>query len=181
MNPYEPPNSEPPTIPFWSSLFRRRPEGYFEPQRLLDDVAHAIHQTRVQLNRADQKGFAFIKPRVKRRIVRSLLLEDQFEPAFCERYWRYLWGNLSCPLPSFPRVGSEHRFASRFSIQDVVDHVVDVGLLGNRVAIDSVTVQQWVNAQVFAGVQQVTIDACGVDREEVFRSAHFVNDLGFCV
>jgi hypothetical protein len=178
MNPYEPPNSEPPAIPFWSSLFRRKPTHYAEPQRLLDDVAQAIHQTRAYLIRADQKGFAIIKPRVKRRIVRSLLLKDQFELVYCDRYWRHLWKNLSCPLPSFPCDDSSHRFASSFSIQDVVDHVVDVGLLGNRVATGGVTVQQWVNAQVFAGVQQVTIDACGVDREEVFRSAHFVNDLG---
>ena len=178
MNPYQPPNSEPAAISFWSSLFRRRPERCIEPQRLLDDVAHAIHQTRVQLIRADQKGFALIKPRIKRKIVRSLLLEDQFEPAYCERYWRHLWKNLSCPLPSVPRVDSVNRLASSFSIQDVVDHVVNVGLLGNRVATEGITVQQWVNAQVFAGVQQVTIDACGVDREEVYRSAHFVNDLG---
>ena len=57
-------------------------------------------------------------------------------------------------MPAF-RLADGDRLYSTYSIQGVVDHTMDVGFLGNRIVTGNVKVSQWVNAQVFAGVQQV--------------------------
>ena len=172
MNPYEPPASTPQRLaPRWFGLFHGRRLPIAEQQRLLDDFAHAVHQTRVQLVRLDQKKKSWFPPRVKRRIIKSLLLDDQFSPFPREQYWELLWKHINCPSPEVH---------SSLLVQDAVKHIVDSGQLGDRIPPGEVTVQQWINAQVFAGVQTVTIEQCGVSKEAVYRSAHFVKDLDCC-
>ncbi len=171
MNPFEPPPMSEPMPSWWLRYARVRPTLRVEPQRLLDDVAHAIHQTRVHLMLSNQSYWPLFRPRIKRRIVRSMVVDDQLSPFACERYWPLLWKSIGCPCPN--------RW-DRARIQDLVDHVVHVGLLGNRVSAGLVTSDQWVNAQIFAGVQMITIEQCGVDKEEVYRGARFLEDLGCC-
>ena len=170
-NPYESASTMKSTTPWWSSFLRRRPKLDVEPQRLLDDIAQAVHQTRSKLILRDHTKWAWFAPRVKRRIVRSLLLDDQFSSFSNELYWPLLWKEIGCDAPTC---------WDSFTIQLVADHIVATGNLGERVPAGEVSTQQWVNAQIFAGVQRVIIEQCGIRKEDIYRSAHFFDDLDCC-
>jgi hypothetical protein len=175
-NPYEPPKcSFEPLRPDLRSPYR-------ESQRLLDDVAIAFHNTRVAIDdlfSERPRGWFFKGRKGPRKIISSLWVDEQIDMAQLRYSWRELGKQIDCPLPAIELSKGDELLwhGQRATLSHIIDHVIRCGKLGNRSPPPSLTVADWRNAQVFAGVQQVLIDQCGVDKDEVFRSASLVDDL----
>ncbi len=185
-NPFEPPHSMEPrrARSWWGAMFGERDRQPPEPQCLLDDIAHAVHAARTTdpfRNPPLRRNWwsRRIRP-PSRTICKSLWLDKQIDaPKFVAAWDAFCLAlGFSIPKPTIDEDGQFCMCETRWTIQHVVDEMTRAGVLGDRIHPGIVTSQQWVNAQVFAGVQSVIVMQLGVAKEEVYRSARFVEDLG---
>jgi hypothetical protein len=127
--------------------------------RVLDEVADAV--------RIARGGIAH-------PVRSSVLLADLFDGPVTWRHYAAMQKHLGCPLLEFDQ-------GHRFEVEDFVTvwelvayvavHHPDWELPSER------TTAAWRNAQIFAGVRSVLVDAGNLDPKEVVREARLVPDL----
>lgn len=115
---------------------------------------------------------------VRRRIVRSLKLSAQFPGDFAPRDWQRLACALDCYLPPLefsPQGGWQ--FPHQW--QTIAELLAYAAMAHPEwILPESITLTDWVRAQIFAGVRDCVQNACGLPKEAIHRDASFVNDLG---
>jgi hypothetical protein len=130
--------------------------------RVLDEVADAVHLARGE--------------RCPRPVRAGERLDDLIGGAATDRRWAAAARHLGCPLPPV-RFDQGHWFLPTGfeTVWDVVDHVArhrrDWEPPAER------TAAAWREAQVFAGVRSVLVDAGNLEPAEVTRGARLRADL----
>jgi hypothetical protein len=110
------------------------------------------------------------------RVVSSLELADNF-PRLTPGIWDRFAAEWDCPLPQLEPTDEGWTFPAECeTVESLARHVA-------RFRCDwmppaSVTVHDWREAQIFAGVRKVTVECLCVPKEAVVREARFVEDLG---
>jgi hypothetical protein len=112
------------------------------------------------------------KPR-PRRIVNSLKLLSQFPGDFSPRDWNRLAQELGIPLPPLERGQFPHAWQT---VWDLALYVAE--RRPDWEFTSELSVRDWREAQIFAGVRDCLIDATGYPPAKIHREASFVNDLG---
>jgi hypothetical protein len=131
--------------------------------RVLDEVAAAINLAR------DQPG--------PRPVLSALGLEDQFTYTLHPKGWDALRRHLDCGLPPLMFVQGHWFLPEGFTtIWDLVEVAADAH--PNWDPPEDRTVAAWRNAQVFAAVRDVMVEALCIDPEQVTREARLKADLG---
>jgi hypothetical protein len=133
-------------------------------KRVLDELADGLHAMR-------PTGL----PRV---IIDRVELGRQFKLPITPRAWHTLAGRLACILPSL-----QSRRSGLWSFPNRCNTVWDLARFVADQHTDwetppRMSVSDWREAQVFAGVRACLVDALNVDSEEVVRSARLQADLG---
>src|SRR5262249_46339110 len=131
--------------------------------RVLDEVAEAIHLARGE--------------RCPRPVRAGERLEDLIGGAVTDRRWAAAARHLGCPLPHV-RFGQGPWFlpGGFETVWDVVDHVSRHRPDWEPPAVRSTAA--WREAQVFAGVRSVLVDAGNLEPGAVNRGARLRVDLG---
>jgi hypothetical protein len=132
--------------------------------RLLDVLAEAVRPMQ--------------PPRVPNRVVRSVALHDQFFPAVNPGLWRGLSDSLSVTLPKLVPLGDGRwEFPNEMrTVFDLADHVAGQSTSMERPTTRSLS--EWIDAQIYPVVCDTLIEALSVDREDIFRAAKLMDDLG---
>jgi hypothetical protein len=134
--------------------------------RVLDELAEAFHVIRGSWQ--------------PRRVVPSLDLALHFTAPFSFPLspvtWRQLGEELGCPLP--PLAWRDERWALPDGWSSVIDLALFVAQRRDWLPPAGYSVTAWVEAQVFAGVRSVLVEALNVHKEEVVRPARLMADLG---
>jgi hypothetical protein len=129
--------------------------------RALDEVAEAIRRAHGRRRRP--------------AVVSGFGLEEHFDGAVAPEEWNAIREHLACPLPPLEFFQGYWFLPAGFkTIWDLVEHALDAH--PELEPPTARTVAAWREAQIFAGVKIVMIEALGVDPEAVVRSAR-INDL----
>lgn len=131
--------------------------------RVLDEVAAAINLARDEST--------------PRPLVSAFGLEDQFAYTLHPHGWAALQRYLGCELPPLVFAQGHWLFPEGYeTIWDLVEVAADAH--PDWDPPEERTVAAWRNAQVFAGVRDVMVDALNVDPEQVTRMVRLKRDLG---
>jgi len=130
--------------------------------RVLDEVADAFRTARRHEGRA---------------VRSSVRIPEQFEYPITAPRWARVERHLGCPLPQLG-YGQGHWW-----LPDGLETVWDLAAHVERGRPDwepplERTVEAWHEAQIFAGVRAVLMDAGSLDSADVVRSARLGADLG---
>jgi hypothetical protein len=128
--------------------------------RVLDEVADAV--------RIARGGYAH-------PVTSSIVLEELFGGSPTPRQWAAMQKHLGCPLVEFDQ---GHWFPLRddfLTVWELVAYVAEYR--PDWEPPREPTTAAWRNAQIFAGVRAVLVDAGNLDPEQVVREARFVRDL----
>lgn len=133
-----------------------------EPARVLDELAEALHV----LNG---------KPG-ERQVATSLRLNEQFAQPIRPEAWGRLERSLGCTLPALKPAGEDWEFPEEWtSVADLATYVSRCRT--DWVAPSRVTLFDWREAQIFAGVSRIVSEQLSIPLEEISRSDRFVEDL----
>jgi hypothetical protein len=132
--------------------------------RALDELAEALHLT----NGAPRP----------RRVAASVTLWDQFGQPITPKRWAALEGKLACPLPALESRGDGlWSFPSGWrTVWDLAAHLLEQRPSWHLPS--QLTLADWQNAQVFAGVRSTLVEALNVDAEDIHRPSRLQADLG---
>lgn len=130
--------------------------------RVLDELADAFHAGRGE--------------RVPRPVVTSVGLEEQFGYPVTAARWAAVERRLGCPLPQLAFDQGHWWLPQGFdTVWDLAAHVARSR--PDWEAPREQTPAAWREAQVFAGVRAVLVDAGNVEPVEVVRPARLMADL----
>ena len=128
--------------------------------RVLDEVAAAINLARAQP--------------APRPVISAFGLEDQFAYTLHPHGWAAIQSHLGCQLPPLVFTQGHWFFPEGFAtIWDLVEVAADAHPDWDPPEVRSVAA--WRNAQIFAGVRDVMVEALGVESEEVTRDLRFID------
>ena len=148
-----------------AAMWFSKPKQIPPPLNILDEVADAIGQYRTQCSRPGLP-------------INSRLLSQQFQLPITAGIWTEIGRQLQCQLPPLKkRVGEFWTFPKGWSrIDDIVEYVGQnrTGLIRPQYIDD----KSWVEAQIYVRVRRCICDCIGAKKEEVFRGATLVGDLG---
>jgi hypothetical protein len=131
--------------------------------RVLDELADAFHAVR--------------GGRRPRAVVSSARLEDQFGSLISPTQWTALQRQLGCTLPSL-EFNQGHWWLPA-GLATVWDLAASVGRSWpDSVPPPAASPAAWREAQIFAGVRDVLVNASNCDPTEVTRPARLPADLG---
>jgi hypothetical protein len=130
--------------------------------RVLDEVAAAINLAR------DEPA--------PRPVVSAFGLEEQFTYTLHPHGWAALQRHLGCKLPPLVFVQGHWLLPDGFAtIWNLVEVAADMH--PDWEPPEERTVAAWRNAQVFAGVRDVMVDALAVEPQDVTRQTRFKDIL----
>src|SRR5262249_15872029 len=128
--------------------------------RALDEVAEAIRRAHGH--------------RWRLAVLASFLLEDHFGGTLVPEEWAIVQDHLACSLPPLNFVQGHWFLPDGFTPSwDLGEPPLDAP--PRREPPTARTVETWREAQIFAGVKIVMIDALDVDPEAVVRSARIID------
>src|SRR5262245_58017720 len=125
--------------------------------RVLDELATAFHTAQGS--------------HLPWRVVGSLELGQQLRQPITPAQWTKLQRRIPCPLPPLERdVSGQWSFPCGWvTVVDLATHVAH--LWPSWHLPTKVSVEDWRNAQVFAGVRSCLVECLNVDPEQVVREA----------
>ena len=128
--------------------------------RVLDEVAAAINLAR------EEPG--------PRPVISAFGLEEQFTYTLHPNGWAAIQRHLGCKLPPLVFVQGHWLLPDGFTtIWDLVEVAADAH--PDWDPPETRTEAAWRNAQVFAGVRDVMVDALCVDPKDVTRKTRFID------
>jgi acyl carrier protein len=132
--------------------------------RVLDEMADAFHRIRVR------GGCG------RREVISSDRLEDQFGSPVAPEHWASLERRLDCLLPPLEfDQGPGWLPRGLITVWDLAAYISAHGPFW--AAPRELTTSAWREAQIFAGVREVLVEAGNLDPEQITRPARLVADL----